>query len=255
VEREMLRYDKLDINYAKSSFRISNKVKIDLDNNRFSVVLSSELPQIEVRYTLDGSEPTIESSLYTEPIIVDNNVVIKTAAFQNNQMISPVFEKSLEIYKSTGKKVILKKPPAEKYSGLDEFTLTNSIRGSVNYADKQWLGFEEINIDAVVDLGKPMLIKQLSSSYLNDINSWIFLPRKVVYFISPDGENFKPVTERISKYPENYSEKTIVEFKAEIEAQEARYIRVFAENVGICPDWHMGAGDKAWIFIDEIIID
>jgi len=255
IEREMLRFDKLDINYAKSSFRISNDVNINLDNNQFSVALSSELPQIEIRYTLNKTDPTIESSLYKDPIIVDDEVVIKAAGFQNNKMIGPVFVKSLEIYKTTGKKVTLKQPPAEKYSGSGEFTLTNSLRGSINYADGRWLGFEEINMEAVVDLGKPMLIKKLSSSYLNNPNSWIFLPRGVVYALSSDAENFETVAEAKNQYPENYSEKTIIEFTAEIEEQEARYIRVFAENVGICPDWHMGAGDKAWLFIDEIIVE
>ena len=45
------------------------------------------------------------------------------------------------------------------------------------------------------------------------------------------------------------------EFTAEISTREARYVRVSAENIGICPEWHMGAGGKAWIFVDEIIIE
>ena len=28
-----------------------------------------------------------------------------------------------------------------------------------------------------------------------------------------------------------------------------------AENRGRCPDWHPGAGEKAWIFADEITIE
>ena len=36
---------------------------------------------------------------------------------------------------------------------------------------------------------------------------------------------------------------------------KARYLRLVATNVGRCPDWHPGAGEKAWIFADEIEID
>jgi len=36
---------------------------------------------------------------------------------------------------------------------------------------------------------------------------------------------------------------------------EARYVRVRATNVGTCPTWHPGAGGKAWVFADEIVID
>jgi hypothetical protein len=35
----------------------------------------------------------------------------------------------------------------------------------------------------------------------------------------------------------------------------ARFVRVKAKNIGICPDWHMGRGDKAWLMIDEILVE
>jgi hypothetical protein len=28
-----------------------------------------------------------------------------------------------------------------------------------------------------------------------------------------------------------------------------------AKNIGVCPDWHPGKGEKAWIFVDEIIVN
>jgi len=35
----------------------------------------------------------------------------------------------------------------------------------------------------------------------------------------------------------------------------ARYVKVKAKNVGTCPTWHPGAGGKAWIFVDELVIN
>ena len=35
----------------------------------------------------------------------------------------------------------------------------------------------------------------------------------------------------------------------------ARYIKVKATNIGECPEWHKGAGGKAWLFVDEIIVE
>ena len=34
-----------------------------------------------------------------------------------------------------------------------------------------------------------------------------------------------------------------------------QYLRVHAENVGQCPDWHGDAGDPAWLFVDEILVN
>jgi hexosaminidase len=36
---------------------------------------------------------------------------------------------------------------------------------------------------------------------------------------------------------------------------EARYVRVTAKSIGRCPSWHPGAGGKAWLFADEIIVE
>jgi len=44
-----------------------------------------------------------------------------------------------------------------------------------------------------------------------------------------------------------------VEFET-AQPTEARYVRVWARNRGVCPDWHPGAGGSAWIFADEIEI-
>ena len=34
----------------------------------------------------------------------------------------------------------------------------------------------------------------------------------------------------------------------------ARYVKVKANNYGVCPDWHLGAGGVTWLFADELII-
>jgi hypothetical protein len=34
-----------------------------------------------------------------------------------------------------------------------------------------------------------------------------------------------------------------------------RYIKVQATNFGMIPNWHLGAGGEAWLFIDEIIVE
>jgi len=32
-----------------------------------------------------------------------------------------------------------------------------------------------------------------------------------------------------------------------------RYLKIIAQNIGVCPEWHPGAGGKAWVFVDEIV--
>ena len=34
-----------------------------------------------------------------------------------------------------------------------------------------------------------------------------------------------------------------------------RYVRVQAKNIGVCPAGHPGAGEKAWVMADEIVVE
>ncbi len=48
------------------------------------VEIEHETPNVEIYYTLDGSEPTKESFYYQNQILLDTGVVIRTKAFLNN---------------------------------------------------------------------------------------------------------------------------------------------------------------------------
>ena len=47
----------------------------------------------------------------------------------------------------------------------------------------------------------------------------------------------------------------MINYKAELKDISARYIKIVGENIGVCPDWHEGAGGKAWLFTDEVIVN
>lgn len=49
----------------------------------------------EIRYTLDSSEPTCESTLYTGPFSIEDTTVVKAAAFEAGSMVSYVREITL----------------------------------------------------------------------------------------------------------------------------------------------------------------
>jgi hypothetical protein len=47
------------------------------------VKITSEINELQIRYTLDGTEPSPNSKLYEEPFAVDEDVVVKAAAFRD----------------------------------------------------------------------------------------------------------------------------------------------------------------------------
>jgi len=59
-------------------------------DTKFDVVLLSRTPDAEIRYTLDGSEPTEASALYESPFTIDNECVISARAFKQGCEPSPI---------------------------------------------------------------------------------------------------------------------------------------------------------------------
>jgi len=255
IENEMNRFDYMNINYAKSSYQVSINGYYNQEKKQFQVEISAELPQLEIRYTTNGSEPNIKSQKYLDPFNVDKSAVIKAKAFKNGIRVSAQKELSLKIHKATGKKVVLENKYSKRFAGGGAVGLTNSMRGSTNYGDGRWQGYEVLDLTAVVDLGEEMDISYLSTGFLQDINTWIFLPKKVSYAVSIDGQTFKTVAEVINEPPDRQANKVVKEVSVKISEQKIRYIRVIAENLEVCPDWHVGAGGKAWLFVDEIVVE
>jgi len=218
-----------------------------------NVSLNCETPKTKIRYTLDGSEPDFSSPLYEKPITIYQTTTIKAFSYTNNDERS--FTMSSSFIKSKYPPAIYTTPFHERYNGGGSMALTDGRFGTTNFQNGEWQGFEGADMEAVIDLTKPTTIKNLSAGFLNDPNVWIFLPSEVVFSVSDDGTNFKRVADIVNDIPTTNSEQMIKRFSAKVDITSARYLKILAKNIGTCPPWHKGAGNKAWIFADEVIIE
>jgi len=171
--------------------------------------------------------------------------------------INPVEFKDKKIFidvKRKYKSIELKNDPSPKYSGQGTLTLEDGRRGSFAFTSNEWLGFEVDNFEAVVDLGESKDIKNIEVGFLEEQKSWIFFPKKVEYFISENKRDwikvFSQKFEVISR--EDTKIKNFIQNNVN---RKSKYVKIIAQNVKNCPMWHEGAGGKAWLFVDELIIE
>ena len=130
--------------------------------------------------------------------------------------------------------------------------LIDGIRGTKNWSGGGWQGYVGQDLIAIVDLGKAQKISKVGAGFLQDIGSWIWMPRVVSFELSLDGKEFGPATSIQNDIPDNKYGVVMKDFTATVPVQNARYIRVRAATFGKIPAWHDGAGGDAWIFADEI---
>jgi hypothetical protein len=63
-------------------------------SNPFSLTLSHVISGVKIYYTLDGSHPDTTSNLYTSPILIDSNRVVRAIAYQSGRPQSKIATRS-----------------------------------------------------------------------------------------------------------------------------------------------------------------
>jgi hypothetical protein len=107
------------------------------------VGLDCSTPGVEIRYTLDGSEPTQDSKLFTTPFTVSKTTPIKARAFKANMKSGPIM-----------------KTIAQKAKFLDPVKVDNLVQG-LNYE------YYEGKYSSVNDMKDADLLKTGTLNYFN----------------------------------------------------------------------------------------
>jgi sialate O-acetylesterase len=208
----------------------------------------------EVHYTLDGSEPTVQSPLFETAIIMKSSGTVNARAFRNKIGSTLTTSCDVVMHAAVGKKIVYAVPASSAYPGGGRLGLVDGLKGSLNFRDGLWQGFKKDDLEVTIDLGDTIRISSIGSGYLQNTGSWVFLPRRVKYSLSRDSQNYTPVAPAVNVVPDSTVGPFRKEFTVTIPGVTARYIKIRAENVKVCPDWHSGRGEDAWLFVDEIVV-
>ncbi len=247
--------DNMKVNYSKGSFKVSVNTQRDEKSGVVKILLESEQPDIPLHYTLNGDVVKASSPVYTEPVEIKANGVIRAGLFVDGQLKEKAIEMPLIFHYAIGKPVKYLTNYSDRYPAAGKEALTDGLRGSVNHRDGLWQGFLGNDLDLIIDLGREILVNSVQMNFLQNQRSWIFLPMVVEYSLSSDGKKYHSFNEVLNTIPPKEEQTFIHPFNLQfMEKTKARYIRVKAKNLGKCPEWHDGAGEPCWMFTDEIVV-
>jgi hypothetical protein len=106
----------------------------------------------------------------------------------------------------------------------------------------------------VLDLKEIKEIKNVNIGFLYNPANWIFLPTGVEIGLSVDGITYLPAG-GIRPDLLTVREPVAIDYSQVAIDAKARFIRIKAINRGKCPDGHPGAGQDAWLFLDEVMVN
>ena len=216
------------------------------------ISMSHPVEGVKSYYTMDGSDPKENGLLFEQPICLKDNATVRVAAKQEERWSNEI---DAQYYKIDARhSVKLEHKYNEQYEAGGLKALIDHQRGGENFRTGSWQGYYGVDLIATVDLGHSKKINRLAGSFLQEIYSWIWMPTEVEYFISDDGRNFRSVGKVKNEVPIDADGAFIQEMEVRPRTN-ARYVKMVAKTIGTCPEGHVGAGQKAWIFCDELVIE
>jgi len=230
---------------------------VNSENTVFENTLKVELGSVDseskIYYTVDGSNANLESNLYTSPFIINESATVKFIAVNDKTGFSKqMITDFTKIPK--GRSIQLFTEYAPQYSAGGKKALIDGIKGINDFRLGDWQGYQEVNLEVVVDLGKPTHVENLSIRFLQDINAWIFMPSEVEFFVSDNNRSFIFTGRVKNDVAQDNWDVLIKDFRIGVYPKTTRYIKIIGKNIGKCPEGHKAEGYNAWIFADEITI-
>lgn len=231
----------MNVNTFPLSYEIEATMKVDTIQQQIEVTLDAEKYPVEIRYTTDGTEPTAQSSLYTQPIIVKDSARIEAAIFENGQLMGTPTSKKVDYHRGIGKPVHYNSKLYDGYMAGGMRALLDGYRGGFTYLDGRWQGYLN-DLDVVIDMGEVTGIRQVSARFMQLTGPGVYQPGQVELLTSEDGLHFTSRQVILTEISPETSELAFQDYVFNGEWQ-ARYIQVKATEV-----------NNGFIFTDEIVI-
>lgn len=251
------RLDRQKINYSTAYYDL--KATVLPGENNEGILWKLESKNKNDKLCISSTTGTKDVFTADNPyqLKVKNNAEYIAAICKDGPVTSFVKQK-FYFNKATGKKITLVTEPDKKYPGDGAFTLVNGVQNEMGLnRSTEFLGFLGTDMDALIDLGKTTDVSKVIIHVLEQNGSWIYLPSQVKVIFIPDIDftendlkNFPSTTKRVDTVEDKAAKTISVE-----NIQRCRYLKVTVKNYGIIPFGKPGAGNAAWLFVDEIEVE
>lgn len=249
LESFMKRMDALSINYANHLYDVSGSVIKHNDSVFYELKTPTEGK--EIRYSINKSA----EQKYSQPILIFEDTQLDAQLYDEMEKIGRPYSETIRFHKAINGKVTLNVKPHHSYNSGGAAALINGISGSdTRYGDKEWLGFWGDDVEITIDLKEETKLNSISLRFYNANGQWIYAPKEISFScVLPNGNN---VSDRIEIKTDEGTKLVTAKFDLSLYPNLiSKNLILKIPNYGTIPTGHQGAGNKAWTFIDEIIIE
>jgi hexosaminidase len=266
LQTQFKRYTMWGANYSRAYFDLKTNIAPAKNKKGVSWKVQKATPNGRIVYQgPDGKHvmssadsvdiPVNQAGTYTAWLIETPASTSKATQLhlsQYKQIAAPVKQTFIQ-HKAFGKPVSITTVPEDKYPGQNgAFSLVNGVWSNKGLSYPDWLGWIGSDLEATIDLGAAASFSSVKMHTLEQPGSWVYLPKNVEVLVSDDGKSFRSVGQSAEFEKDTLSMGYIT---VNFPVQKSRYIKIVATNYGTIPDGKAGAGNKSWLFADELVVN
>jgi uncharacterized membrane protein len=218
--------------------------------------LSHPIKGVELRYTIDGSNPdSIKSPVYKPGLELTQNTSIKVKAYKTGWLSSDVVQ--FNVFKSTytPDSISFITQPNTKYSADGAKSLIDKDLGGTNFGNGKWIAAQS-NLVIYMQFNKPINLHTITINCLRNIGSQIFLPIGIEVLGGADSKHMKLLSTVLP--PASKKDDPVMAIGVDCTlkgTQSVSCIKIIAKNIQKLPSWDPVKKGPQWVFMDEIFFN
>ncbi|MDO6437598.1 c-type cytochrome domain-containing protein [Cyclobacterium sp. 1_MG-2023] len=225
--------------------------------DKLKVELTHPIGTTSIYYTLDGTEPDSSNFLlYEKPLEITENASIKARAFAEGWIGSKVSEAEFISATLSPASFEMNYAPEDRYKGDGKNSLFDKKKAIPDSWNLNWLGFINSPLEVEMEFEQPTDISYMAISLWQNIGARFFPPQEVKIWTRPDknqdwklSKSFRP--QPLSKDDDSYLRQVEIPFAE----KNVQYLKMEAKPLAKLPSWHGAAENKAWLMVDEIVLN
>lgn len=227
----------------------------EIFRDSIEVSLEQYFEGASIYYVLEDVNNDTVPKQYQEPFYI--NTTGKLRAYTTLDNWEPSAESTAEFLRNKVEvsNVSLSKSPHPKYTAQKGKTLSDFKRGTTNFVDGNWLGYEAEHMTATIEFKEKTTISNIAVGILSHPVNWIFRPVGYTVWGSADGINFSRIKRiKLPKQPPSNDIERLV-YNIEFEPTTLKKVRLLVESPLKNPEWHPVPGGNSFIFVDELVFN
>ena len=158
---------------------------------------------VEIRYTLDGSQPdSLNSPVYSAPLQIDSNVTVIAKAFKPGWYGSKAVQASFIRRGLTPDSIILATKPDPKYAPDNTSILVDGQLGDfTNHSSGEWFGYQKNEAAYYLLFDHPVRVQNVLLNMMQNLGGHIFPPVKIEVWGGMNRDQLKPFGKIVQSIP------------------------------------------------------